>query len=195
MQRGPGRPQVTSHAEIESAAFALFDSRGFEATTMEAIAEALGGGRRTLFRYYPSKNDIPWGQFDASLHRFRQMLDSMPHDLPVYRAVHDGVLAFNRFDPDAMPQHRRRMRMLLRTPALEAHSVLRYQQWRQVIADYVGERLGVDSGDLLPQTVGRVSLALALAAYERWLGDEAAVLEQVLEDALQDLRGYLSPQR
>lgn len=54
-----GRPEATSHAAIEEAAFALFAERGFEATTIDDIARAVGVSRRTLFRYYPSKNDIP----------------------------------------------------------------------------------------------------------------------------------------
>ena len=64
---GAGRPEATSHAEIEQAAFRLFAERGFERTTLDAIADEVGVGRRTLFRYYPSKNDIPWGQFDRTL--------------------------------------------------------------------------------------------------------------------------------
>ena len=136
-----GRPPATDHDAIERAAFALFAERGFEATTIDDIAAAAGVGRRTLFRYYPSKNDIPWGQFDASLVRLRDHLAAMPSDIPVHRAVHDAVLAFNRLDPAAIPQHRQRMRLLLTTPALQAHSVLRYAQWRGTIAAYVASRL------------------------------------------------------
>src|SRR5215213_2120704 len=65
-----GRPPATTHAAIERTAFALFERQGFEATTLDDIAAALGVGRRTLFRYYPSKNDILWGRFDASLRHF-----------------------------------------------------------------------------------------------------------------------------
>src|SRR4051812_46013561 len=59
-----GRPEATSHAEIEQAAFRLFGVRGFDGTTLNDIAAAVGVSRRTLFRYFRSKNDIPWGQFD-----------------------------------------------------------------------------------------------------------------------------------
>src|SRR3546814_15016183 len=62
-----GRPEATSHAEIEQVAFRLFAEHGFDGTTLSAIAEGVGVGRRTLFRYYASKNDIPWGQFDRTL--------------------------------------------------------------------------------------------------------------------------------
>ena len=40
---------------ITEAAIALFSERGFEATTMEAIAEAAGLGTGTLYNYFPSK--------------------------------------------------------------------------------------------------------------------------------------------
>ncbi|MFF4777981.1 mycofactocin system transcriptional regulator [Microtetraspora fusca] len=187
-----GRKPVTDHAAIERVAFALFEERGFEATTVDAIAEAAGIGRRTLFRYYPSKNDIPWGQFDASLADLARSLDAMPRDIPVREAVHRAVLAFNRFDDAALPQHRQRMTLLLRTPALQAHSTLRYRQWREVIARYVAGRYGLAPADLLPRMVGQVSLALALSAYEQWLEQEGRSLEELLDEALAGLRAYLA---
>src|SRR5689334_24307046 len=82
-----GRPPATSHAAIESIAFSLFEEHGFEATTMDDIAAAVGVGRRTLFRYYPSKNDIPWGQFDESLVEFRRSLNEMPPDRPLWESI------------------------------------------------------------------------------------------------------------
>ncbi len=68
------------------------------------------------------------------------------------------------------------MRLILTTPTLQAHSVLRYAQWRAVIAEHVALRLDLAPDDVLPRTVGHVSLALALTAYEAWLDDEDAHL-------------------
>ena len=186
-----GRPEATTHAAIEQAAFKLFAERGFDATTLDAIAEAVGVGRRTLFRYFASKNDIPWGQFDRTLDGFRELLAGMPTDLPLHVAVHRGVLGFNEFPDDAEPPHRERMRLILKTPALQAHSVLRYAQWRAVIAEYVADRLDLRPDDLLPRTVGQVSLALALSAYETWLEQPDASLPDLLESAMAALEDYL----
>ena len=185
------RPEATSHAAIEQAAFALFRERGFEATTLDAIADSVGVGRRTLFRYYQSKNDIPWGQFDRTLDGFRTILAGQPDDLPLHEAVHRSVVAFNDFPADAQPSHRERMRLILATPTLQAHSVLRYAAWRTAIADHVAARLGTDPTDLLPRTIGSVSLALALSAYEAWLDDSDADLAALLDEAMAGLRGYL----
>ena len=188
-----GRPPATTHAEIEAVAFGLFARNGFEETTLEEIASALGVGRRTLFRYFPSKTDIPWGQFDESLVGFRQTLEDMPRDIPLFEAVHRAVIDFNRFDEAAIAQHRQRMTLILRTPALQAHSVLRYGQWRAVVADYVADRLGVPSDSLLPRTVGQVSLALALSAYEQWLDGDENSLEDIFVRTGGALRTYVSP--
>ncbi len=188
-----GRPVVTTHAAIERAAFDLFAQHGFEGTTMDAIAREVGVGKRTIFRYYPSKNDIPWGQFGRTLEGFRAMLDALPEDLPVHEAVHRGVLEFNRFPEDAYPSHRDRMGLILSTPELEAHSVLQYAAWRRVIAAYVARRTGTHATDLVPRLAGHVSLSLALTSYETWLdtdGDGDALLA-ILGHAMGELHRYL----
>lgn len=187
-----GRPEATSHAAIEQAAFELFADRGFDGTTLDDIAQRVGVGRRTLFRYYASKNDIPWGQFDRTLDDFRDLLARIPAEVPLAEAVQDGVLAFNEFPADAVPSHRDRMTLILGTPALQAHSMLRYAEWRAVIAEYVAGRLGLGVADVLPRVAGHVALALALAAYERWLDDPGSDLRALLVESLAALRAYLA---
>jgi len=190
-RRGAGRPEATSHAEIEQAAFALFAEQGFDATTLEAIAEAVGVSRRTLFRYYASKNDIPWGQFDQTLERFRALLRAEPDELPLWQAVHNAVRHFNEFPQDAQPPHVERMRLILHTPTLQSHSVLRYAEWRRVIQEYVAGRLRLEPGDPLPLLVGHVSLAFAHAAYDVWLADPAQSLPDLVSEQMSALRHYL----
>jgi len=191
VRTGAGRPHATSHAVIEAASFRLFQEQGFEDTTVEEIAASVGVGRRTLFRYFPSKNDIPWGQFDAGLSRLRSHLEASSDDVPVLEAVHRAVMEFNRLDDEALPQHRERMRLLLTTPALQAHSVLRYEQWRRIIAEYAARRYELDPEDQLPRTVGHVSLALSLAAYEQWLHEPGSSLTELLARTAPLLRRYV----
>ena len=193
--KGSGRPHATSHAAIEAQAFALFRERGFDNTTMEDIAEAVGVGRRTLFRYYPSKNDIPWGRFDAGLVSLQHNLDAIPGDVPVLDAVQRAVVEFNRLEPGEIGQHRQRMTLLLRTPALLAHSVHRYAEWRSVVADFAARRYGLKPDDQLPRTVGHVSLALSLSAYEQWLREPRSDLSVLLESTAVILRAYVADMR
>jgi mycofactocin system transcriptional regulator len=186
-----GRPVATTHGEIEQVAFRLFAERGFDGTTLEDIAREVGVGRRTLFRYFDSKNDIPWGQFDRTLDGYRQIFSDLPAGLPTHEAVQLAVRRFNEFPDDALPVHRARMKLILETPALQAHSVLRYGQWRAVIAEYVASRTDTEPEDLLPRTVGHVSLALAISAYEAWLRDDAAQLPSLIDMTFVGLRDHL----
>ena len=179
----PGRPAATTHDAIADAAFALFAERGFTNVTLDDIARAVGVGRRTLFRYYASKNDIPWGRFDESLVDFRASLAETPRGMPLAEAIRDAVVQFNFLDPHAVEQHRLRMGLILTTPELQAHSVHRYAAWRRVVAEFVAERLGGAPGDLLPQSFAQVSLALAVTAYEHWLVDHDAELEDLIVEA------------
>ncbi len=84
------------------------------------------------------------------------------------------------------------MRLILETPTLQAHSVLRYAEWRSVIAAYVARRTGAEPTDLMPQTVGQVSLALALSAYTVWLEDTSASLLDLIDEAMAALRAHLA---
>lgn len=182
---------VTSHEAIEREAFRLFAEKGFAETTLDDIAHAVGIGKRTLFRYYPSKSDIPWGQFRATLDGFEATFAAIPADVPLHEAVRRAVISFNDFTPGGSVDHRERMRLILGTPELQAHSVHQYVEWRRVIAEYVARRSGQSADDLLPQLVGRVSLALALAAYEQWLREDRSHLHHELTLAFDQLEKYL----
>jgi TetR/AcrR family transcriptional regulator, regulator of mycofactocin system len=182
-----GRKPVTSRADLEHAAFDLFDRQGFERTTVDDIARAAGIGRRTFFRYFPSKNDVPWGSFDEELERMRLHLKALPPQLPLMEAVRVAIVDFNTFPSEQIPWHRRRMRLILQTPALQAHSTLRYAAWRQVIDEFVGERIGQRPDALAPRTLGYVALGVAIAAYEQWLETDAADLRDLMDSAMRQL--------
>jgi mycofactocin system transcriptional regulator len=186
--RGAGRPPVTSRVELEQVALELFASRGFDETTVEDIAEAAGISRRTFFRYYASKNDVVWGQFDELLREMDEWLCSSPTDVGVLDAVAAAVARFNSLPPDAVPGHRRRMALILHTPALQAHGTLRYADWRAVVARFVAARTGGSPAGGLPQLVGHVALGTAVAAYERWLAEPGTDLEELLADSFEELR-------
>lgn len=178
-----GRAPATTHGEISHVALRLFRDRGFDNTSIDDIAEAAGIGRRTFFRYFPSKSDLPWGDFDVLLDRMRRHLASLPADMPLIEALRLAIIEFNRFPASDLPLHRERMWLLLNVPALFAHSSLRYADWRQVIAEFVAARSRVAPEDYEPQSVAWACLGLCLAAYEQWLAHEDADLATLLDDA------------
>lgn len=177
-----GRPPSTSRESVERTALALFAERGFEQTTVEDIAAELGVGRRTVFRYFPSKNDIVWGDFDRVLDRLRDELHGQGDEVGVMDALAAAAVASNSYPADQLPALRTRMTLITTVPALQAHSALRYADWRRVVAEYIAGRRGERPEDLVPQTVAFAALGASMAAFSVWVA-EGGDLERRLHDA------------
>lgn len=180
----PGRRPVTTRDELTHIALELFAAKGFDATTIDDIAAAAGIGRRTFFRYFASKNDLPWGDFDERLEDMRKHLARLPEATSLMEAVRLATIEFNRMPPEEIHYHRERMALLLRVPTLLAHSTLRFTAWREVVAEYAGLRLGLPPGRLEPQAIAWATLGIALSAYEQWLDHEDSDLTELLDRSL-----------
>jgi TetR/AcrR family transcriptional regulator, regulator of mycofactocin system len=178
-----GRRRSTTPHHITDVAIELFGARGFSDVSVDDVAHAAGISRRTLFRYYASKNAIPWGDFDTHLAHLRDLLDNVDPGVPLGRALRDALLAFNTFDESETARHRQRMRVILQTAELQAYSMTMYAGWREVIAGFVARRSDCKTTDLLPQTAAWTMLGVALSAYEHWLGDESVPLPTALGNA------------
>jgi mycofactocin system transcriptional regulator len=171
-------------------ALRLFSEQGFDATTIEDVAEAAGISRRTFFNYFPTKNDLVWGDFEGRLVVFRALLDDRDH-VPMMDALRESVVEFNAVPPQVVASHRRRMRLILEVPALQAYSTLKFASWRAVVAEFAARRVGQDRTDMLPRHLGHLALATSLTAYEQWLASDDDGLADLLETAFSRLsRGF-----
>jgi mycofactocin system transcriptional regulator len=178
-----GRRRSTTTDHLSNVAIDLFAARGFDEVSVDDVAHAAGIARRTLFRYYPSKNALPWGDFDSHLALMRAQLSDLDPSVPIGDALRTALLAFNTFDDSESARHRQRMRVILETAELQAYSMTMYAGWRAVVADFVARRLGGTADALVPKTVAWTMLGVALSAYEQWLADESISLDQALDDA------------
>ncbi|GAC56482.1 putative TetR family transcriptional regulator [Gordonia hirsuta DSM 44140 = NBRC 16056] len=176
-----GRPQSTTRGELSTLAIDLFTERGFDETSVDDVAAAAGISRRTLFRYYPSKYSIPWGDFEPHLEKMRRRLASTPPDSGLGDGLREALVAFNRVPEVELEHHRRRMHLLLKVPALHAHSMLMYSEWRQIIAEHIAAHLQVDPHSHVPQSVAWQFLGASLAAYEQWLDHPETDLDELLD--------------
>ncbi|WP_297614523.1 TetR family transcriptional regulator, partial [Nocardia sp.] len=98
---------LPAHARIDADATArrltvvdqalqLFAEKGYEATTVEEIAEAAGMSRRTFFRQFRSKEDVVFADHESQLAQARAFLDGAAGD--PWDAVIEAVVAvFERF--------------------------------------------------------------------------------------------------
>ncbi|WP_182359634.1 mycofactocin system transcriptional regulator [Tomitella gaofuii] len=164
-----GRRPSTSADRIGAVGIKLFTEQGFEATSVDEIAETAGIARRTFFRYFPSKNAVPWGDFEGHLARMREGLAALPDGIPLAEGLRRVLIRFNTFPDEEAVTHRRRMALILGEQPLQAYSMLMYTDWRQAIAEYVARRTGMRPDEHIPQSVAWTMLGVALSAYEKWL--------------------------
>ncbi len=166
--------------------------RGFDAVTIDDIAAAAGIARRTYFSYFPSKSELVWGDFDGLLEGFRARLDTTPVGRSVIGGIRDAVRDFNRLPEDETDRHRERMRMIIQTPQLIAHSAVRYADWRAVIVDYVARRQHVSATSVVPLVVSWACLGVSMSAYDRWVREPDADLLALIDEGFVGLRDVFS---
>jgi mycofactocin system transcriptional regulator len=182
-----GRPPGTSPRKLELIALRLFTAQGFEETTIDQIAAEAGVSRRAFFRYFGSKPDVLWGEFDSEVATIRALLDEVPAGLPVMEAVRQAVLAANHYRVADVPELRARMALIGSVPALMASAAVHYDAWERAISDFVARRAGQPADSLYPLAVGRATLAACRAGYDRWVVHADADLTVYLDAALRAL--------
>ena len=188
-----GRPPGTSRRELELIALRLFTGQGFDSTTIEQIAAAAGVSRRTFFRYFSSKANVLWSEFDHEVDVIRAALAEMPAGMPMMDAIRRAVVAANHYGPRDVPELRLRMNLIGNVPALQSSAALHYDAWERAISDFAATRIGQPADSLYPLAVGRATLAACRAAYGRWSARADADLTFYLDAALAALAAGFDP--
>jgi mycofactocin system transcriptional regulator len=188
-----GRPPGTSRRELELIALRLFTERGFDSTTIEQIAAEAGVSKRTFFRYFGSKSDVLWGEFDHEVEVIRAALAEVPAGVPMMDAVRRAVVAANHYGPRDISELRMRMNLIGTVPALMSSAAVRYHAWERAISDFAATRIGQPADSLYPLAVGRATLAACRAAYDCWTVRADADLTFYLDAALAALTAGFEP--
>ena len=76
------------------------------------------------------------------------------------------------------------MNLIVSVPALQESAYAHYEKWEQAISEFAAARLWQQPGDLIPLAIGRATLAVCRAAYDRWMGQADADLPAYLDAAL-----------
>jgi TetR/AcrR family transcriptional regulator, regulator of mycofactocin system len=182
-----GRPPGTSARELELIALRLFSEHGFDETTVEQIAATAGVSRRTFFRYFDTKSDVLWHAFDGEVAALRNEFAAVPAGLPLMEAIRQVVVSVNSYRAEDIPELRTRMNLIGSVPALQASAAHHYDAWERAASEYAGQRLGQPPEALVPLAVGRATLAVCRAAYDRWVEAGDADLTVYLDQALSAL--------
>ncbi|MGG2463241.1 TetR family transcriptional regulator [Streptomyces sp. RGM 3693] len=143
------KKQRTRDALIR-AALELFTEQGYEATTIDEIAEAVDVSQRTFFRYFSNKQEVTFAVQDMVEARFLQKLAARPADEPPLLALRSAVLTawdeIGNVIASVIPVdlYMRTFQMIESTPALVAAHLRRYTELEEQIAQLIARREGLD---------------------------------------------------
>ena len=78
----PGRPRdealtARRQEEILEASARIFAERGYAATDLQVVADALGVGKGTIYRYFPSKRDLFMAAVDRGMRQLMEQLQAV----------------------------------------------------------------------------------------------------------------------
>src|SRR3954447_4292075 len=107
----------TVRERLAQAAADLFESQGYDATTIDEIAVRAGIGRRTFFRYYRTKEDVIFPDHDELLAKVSERLYLSPEETGM-EAVLQAVRIVLRHYVETREISLIRYRLVSQVPAL-----------------------------------------------------------------------------
>ncbi|GHJ35321.1 TetR/AcrR family transcriptional regulator [Streptomyces sp. TS71-3] len=148
--RGPGlreRKKIKTRMAIREATYRLIEEQGYEATTVEQIAEAAEVSPSTVFRYFPTKEDIVLtDEFDPLLER---ELRARPADEPLMESLRTVMRSSwatgAQEEPDIV---RMRTRLMVEVPAVRARMMESMSVTGRMLCRLLADRTGRDADDL-----------------------------------------------
>lgn len=180
----PPRRQRT-HDRLIEGALGLFESQGYEQTTVAQIAASAGVSEMTFFRHFTRKEGVVLADpYDPAM---AAGIAAQPEDLAPLRRATRGV----RQALGALPERetgvvRRRVRVIASSPELRAASAMSNQSTEARIRDQLIE----DGAGLLAAGVVAAALMASLtAALFAWADEEQPSVTGALEAALSILEG------
>jgi AcrR family transcriptional regulator len=157
------------------AALEQFTTRGYEATTVDDIAEAVDVSQRTFFRYFASKEEAAFAVQEMVEARFVETVRARPrHEAPMQalrQAVIEGWDSLNEAVSAVVPVelYLRMYRVIESTPVLLAAHLRRSMETEEKIAQVLAEREGLDvAADPRPRLAVAVFAGVIRVTERQW---------------------------
>ncbi|WUH90821.1 TetR family transcriptional regulator [Streptomyces sp. NBC_00433] len=201
------RKRARTHAAISDAAIALFLERGFDQVSVAEVAEAAEVSKRTVFAYFPAKEDLVVHRFADHEAEPARVVRARPPDVGPLAALRGHFLAGLRDrDPvtglNDIPQILALTRMVRQTPALRTRAIGFQEAAQSALAEALRETAGVPAltARLAATQVVGIHWLLSMDNHEALTGGQSADARfpAALEDAehafavlSEGLAGYL----
>ncbi|MCO5992723.1 acyl-CoA-like ligand-binding transcription factor [Actinoallomurus rhizosphaericola] len=165
------RKKLKTRRSIQEHALRLFQDQGYDATTVEQIAEAAEVSPSTFFRYFPTKEDtVLTDEYDPFiLEAFRAQPPELSPAEALRNVLHDLI-------GDMLASDRQRIldrsRLMLAVPALRARQWEQTRETQDRIVEALADRLGRPAGDFELRAFGAAVIAVWETAILAWVEDD-----------------------
>ena len=159
------RKKERTRETIARAAHELFAERGYHATTLPDIAEAADVSTRTIFAYFPSKEDILFSDFPAMKEALAQALADRPEGEEALETVREFILSSHNMKKSELEDQL--SSCIESDETLRSHLRARLTQLEDLIAAAIAKDIGASKNDLRPHVVAASLTAAFMALTER----------------------------
>ncbi|GAB7008044.1 hypothetical protein JCM18899A_55260 [Nocardioides sp. AN3] len=170
--------------EIADAAFRLFATRGYDATSVDDIALEAGVSRSTFFRSFGSKEAVIFPDHDDILNRVEERLRT-PHVDSALAAVTDAVKIVLFHYVAEGERARERYRLTSSVVALRERELVSSARYQRLFRRYLS-RWGDESeaSEIRAELMSAAVVAAHNRVLRRWLRGECADPQREVEQAL-----------
>ena len=188
------RKKARTREAIIDAALDLFESKGFDATTIDDIAAAAEVSPRTFFRYFESKLDVVMARNAPKEPAIGPLLAARPASEGPIEAMRQ-VMRQELVAQVAHPAHVRELQVVITTPSLRNLAREHFYEEEAEIASAFAARLGADEHDLAPYVIAGAVASAIWTVVDRWIADGAEPdhLEPMIDEAFALLASGLEP--
>ncbi|AYN38020.1 TetR family transcriptional regulator [Streptomyces dangxiongensis] len=160
---------------LVAAAFRLFVERGYEQTTVDDIVALAGVGRRSFFRYFPSKEDVVFPDHERCLADMTAFLGTGGPEHEPVRRVCDAARLVLRMYAENPAFSVQRYRLTRQVPGLRAYELSVVWRYERALADYLrGRFAGRPDGTLRADVIAAAVVAAHNNALRSWLRSDGA---------------------
>jgi AcrR family transcriptional regulator len=174
------RKKQRTRETIARAARELFAERGYYETTLPDIAEAADVSTRTIFAYFPSKEDILFSEFALMREALAQALAERPEGQDALETVRGFILSLN--DAKRTKVDDQLSLCIANDETLRNHLRARLGTLEELIAPAIAKDLGAPANDVRPQVVA-ASLTAAFNVLSERKGSGSAKPKSTAEVA------------
>ncbi|EMF00187.1 TetR family transcriptional regulator [Streptomyces mobaraensis NBRC 13819 = DSM 40847] len=184
------RKKARTKAAIQREAVRMFREQGYTATTIEQIAEAAEVAPSTVFRYFPTKQDLVFSH-DYDL-PFAMMLQAQSPDLTPIQAERRTIRSMlEDIPPEELALQRERWVLIISEPELWGASLGNMSRTMEIMSEQVAKRAGRDPGDASVRAYAGAVFGVMLQVSLEWAKNPEMDFAVALDEALlflEDLR-------